>query len=150
MIQRKQTLFLILTVLSGAALLSVPSNTVNINTNIQNVSLLPLNMPGLHSTSGHLAAIVINFGGLILSFITIFLYKKRELQLKLCYALMVLWLVLASMISFCPFVITTEVISVQNNYMGSILGIIGMLASYMAAKFVRKDIELLKSADRIR
>ncbi|MBL7933567.1 MAG: DUF4293 family protein, partial [Bacteroidia bacterium] len=93
----------------------------------------------------------LNFANLILAFTTIFLYKRRELQIKLCYVQIVLWLILGLMIAFCPFVQRTDVVvSVQSNYFGSIICIVSMLAAYLAARNVKKDIDLLKSADRIR
>lgn len=151
MIQRKQTLFLFLLVLLGIALLFFPASTVLTNTGTTDVYLVPIDHPALTSTTGHLTAIALNFIGLILTFVVIFLYQRRELQLKLCYGLMILWLILTLMISFCPFVAKTEtVLSVQNTYFGTILGVIGMLTSYLAARFIKKDIELIKSSDRIR
>ena len=86
----------------------------------------------------------------ILSFATVFLYNKRELQVKSCYVLILLWLILSGMIAFCPFVVKTEGLNYTMGYLGAIAGILGMICSYMAARFVKKDINLLKNADRIR
>jgi hypothetical protein len=150
MIQRKQTLFLFQLIFLGIALLFVPVSEVTTTTGKMDVYLVPLRSP-LVSTSGHITAIAINFVALMLTFITIFLYKRRELQVKLCYALMVLWIILSLMMAFCPFVERTDVvIEIKNNYFGPIIGAFAVVAAFIAARFIKKDIELLKSADRIR
>jgi hypothetical protein len=151
MIQRKQTLFLFASAFLGVALLFIPVGTVTTNKGVTDILLIPLNNPDLTSTTGHQAAITINFITLILSFVTVFLYSKRELQIKFCYVLMLLWLVLGLMCALCPFVVKTEtVVAVIVGYWGPILSFLGIVCSVMAARFVKKDIELLKSADRIR
>jgi hypothetical protein len=151
MIQRKQSLFLFFIAVLGIALLFIPIGTIKTNSEDVNIYLVPLSHPELTSTAGHMTAIALNFVGLILAFTTIFLYRKRELQVKLCYVLMVLWLVIGLMMAFCPFVTKTEtVISVQNNYFGPIIAILAVVAAFIATRFIKKDIELIKSADRIR
>jgi len=154
MIQRKQTLFLLQLVFFGIALLFVSVTTVVTNTPSPAstpVYLSPLHHPQLQSTTGHLAAIVINAVALILSFITIFLYKRRELQLKLCYVLAGLWIILIAMIAACPFVLKNDPeMEIHTNYFGCLIGAFAVLAALLAARFIKKDIELLKSADRIR
>jgi hypothetical protein len=51
----------------------------------------------------------------------------------------------------CPFVVKTEeMIEVKINYFVVAIGAFSVLAAFLAARFIKKDIELLKSADRIR
>jgi hypothetical protein len=79
------------------------------------------------------------------------MFKKRELQMRLCYVLILLQLALTAIVSFCPVVITEgSVASYENSGLASIIGIVGMMSAYLAARFIKKDIELLRSADRIR
>ena len=151
MIQRKQTLFLFASAFLGVALLFIPVGSVTTGKGITDVFLIPLTNPDLTSTTGHQAAITLNFVNLILAFVTVFLYSKRELQIKFCYVMLLLWLVLGLMTALCPFVVKTEtVVSVSIGYWGPILSFLGIVCSLMAARFIKKDIELLKSADRIR
>ena len=151
MIQRRQTLFLILLTFLGIALLFIPSVRVRNPSELFAVFLVPLEHSGLSSSLGHMAAVLINFVALILSCITIFIYKKRELQAKLCYVLMILWLGLTLMIEFCPFVVLPDSsFVVENTHFGTLIGILGMFAAYLSLRHIKKDIELLKSADRIR
>lgn len=151
MIQRKQTLFLFQLIFLGIALMFLPVKNATIAGQTLNPTLVPIAVEGAESTVGHMTAIFINFGGLILTFVTVFLYKRRKVQVKLSYTLLVLWLVLTLMILFCPFVKTTVgPVTEESNYFGVIVGIFSMLAAYLSARYIKKDIELLKSADRIR
>lgn len=149
MIQRKQTLFLLQLVLFSIAMLFIPLQVIYSKVSPHYVCLVPL--VNFTSTAGHFAAIALNFLALILSVTTIFLFKKRELQIKLCYGLMAIWLILIAMIAFCPFFVTKpEIIEIKTTYFGYVCGVFALLASYLAIVFIKKDINLLKSADRIR
>jgi hypothetical protein len=149
MIQRKQSLFLIQIIFLGLSLLFVPCQNIFTKTVVTNVYLAPLTE--YQSTLGHLFAVRLNFLGLIVATITLFTFKKRELQIKLCYALIAIWLVLIGMMLLCPFVVKTEeMIEVKINYFVVAIGVFSVLAAFLAARFIKKDIELLKSADRIR
>lgn len=149
MIQRKQTLFLIELIFLGLSLLFVPCQTILTKTTATNIYMMPL--IDFQSTTGHLFAVILNFIGLVIATLTIFLFKKRELQIKLCYVLMVIWLILPAMMLFCPFVVKTEtILEVKTNYFVVAIALFSMIAAYLAARFIKKDIELLKSADRIR
>ena len=149
MIQRKQSLFLIQIIFLGLSLLFVPCQNISTKTVVTNVYLAPLTE--YQSTLGHLFAVALNFLGLIVATITLFTFKKRELQIKLCYALIAIWLVLIGMMLLCPFVVKTEeMIEVKINYFVVAIGAFSVLAAFLAARFIKKDIELLKSADRIR
>jgi hypothetical protein len=151
MIQRKQTLFLFLLIFLGIALLFIPCAYV-INNGISHpVVLVPLEQQPFHSTAGHMAAIGLNFIMLVISAITIFLYRRRGLQVKLCYLLAVLWLVLTLMLAFCPFILTRDASeTVETNYLASVTGALAIAGAILAARYIKKDIELIKSADRIR
>ncbi len=151
MIQRRQTLFLLELVFLAVALLFIPSQHLRTGTIPANIYLVPINEPGIQSTAGHMAAVALNFAGIIISFVTIFLYKKRGLQMKLSYVLAILWLVITAMIGFCPFAEGADKSTgLETNYFALAIGIFGIVAGILAARFIKKDIELLKSADRIR
>lgn len=150
MIQRKQSIFLLLSALLGLVLLFVPNHSIITADGPTDIYLTPLQAP-FASTSAHYFAIVINFIGLLLAFVTIFMYTKRTLQIKLCYVLMISWLIVGLMFLFGSFVVMNEQItSVQKNYTALIVAIAGIIVNYFAARYIKKDIDLLKSADRIR
>jgi len=149
MIQRKQTLFLLQLVLFSIAMLFVPHQLIYTKFKAHYLCLVPL--LDFESTAGHLAAIALNFIGLVISILTTFLFNKRNLQIKLCYVLILMWSVLLGMIAFCPFVTNNEsIIEIKKNYFGYLCCIFAILAAYLASRFIKKDVDLLKSADRIR
>ena len=141
MIQRKQTLFLFQLIFLGITLLFISSNTVDTASGNTEVFLIPIKNDLFNSTLGHMAAIALNFIGLILTFTTIFLYKNRDLQVKLCYVLIVLWLLIGLMIAFCPFVTKNEnILSVNIHYFACLIALFAIVSAYFAAKFIKKDI----------
>lgn len=151
MIQRKQTLFLVLLVLSALVLIIIPANSVVVNGTTHGISLSALNTSGLAASAWLYTGIALNVAALCLSVVTIFLYRQRALQIRLCFILMLLELGVTLIVSLCPLVIKTDnVISIENSGMASIIGVIGMISAYLAARYIKRDIELLKSADRIR
>ncbi len=151
MIQRVQSLFLFQLVLLGLVLMFVPCAQILAGDTVTDVYLLPITAAGFSSTPGHWAAIFLNFSGMILAFVTVFIYRHRAMQRKLSFVLSFLWLVLTLMMAFCPFVEGADTpASVGVNYYAVIIGILGTMGALLAARFIKKDIELLKSADRIR
>ena len=150
MIQRKQTLFLLELLFLGIALLFVPNSTIVTPNSSVSVCLLPLQAPFVSSTS-HYTAIALNMAGLALTLITIFLYKRRELQMKLCYVLLIIWILLAFMVVTGNFVEKgVEITTLERNYSALVISVFAMSAAMLAARFIRKDIDLIRSADRIR
>lgn len=152
MIQRKQSVFLFLSVICGILLMFNPVCTVVSSRGEIPVYLVKIDDPVIHSTPGHEAAVVLNFVAMILASVTIFIYRRRMLQVRLCYALALLWLVIGLMIAFCPFVSSdgSEPTEVTINYVSLVISAGGLIAAILAARNIRRDIELLKSADRIR
>lgn len=150
MIQRKQTLFLMQIAFLAISFLFVPVQFFGIPTSLH-VKMLPLNGEIYSSTSGHLAAIGLNFLGLVIAVATIFLYRKRDLQVKLCYLLMVIYIIIPAMVAFCPFIEMKDVAQkAEVNIFTYIISAVCVISAYFAARFVKKDIELLKNSERIR
>jgi hypothetical protein len=150
MIQRIQTLFLIEIVFLSVSLLFIPIQFIISNGAQLPLSFMPVSNELLVSTSGHYAASVINMVAAVISLVAIFLFKKRELQLKLCYLLVVLFVILIAMVAFCPFVKLSDNVAVKDNFLAYIILVVCAVSAFMAARYVKKDIDLLKSADRIR
>jgi hypothetical protein len=151
MIQRKQSLFLLQLAFLSLSLLFVPVQFINTGVTPIPVSLVPVDEASYASTGGHLAAVGLNALGLILTFVTIFLYKKRELQIKLCYVLAAIYVILPLMMALCPFIGSAGSPPViEKNFFGYIISAVAVISALLAARFIKKDIELLKSADRIR
>ena len=151
MIQRIQSLFLFQLVLLGIVLMFIPCVYVLAGGESHDVYLLPANTIYFRSSAGHWAAIFLNFLGLVLAFVTVFLYRQRLLQRRLCFIIAALWAALTLMIAFCPFIEGVDTpASATVNYYAVVIGALGTMGALLAARFIKRDIELLKSADRIR
>ncbi len=150
MIQRKQTLFLLELIFLSISLFFIPSDIILKNDGSVNVYLLPAS-GNYDATAWHLVALTLNLSSLVLSVICIFLYKKRVTQMRLCYLIAALWIIQSLVLAFCPLaVFNMGATEIQINYFGSLIGVFAVIAAVLAARFIKKDIELLKSADRIR
>ena len=148
MIQRKQTLFLLQSLFFNIALFFIPNKYIF--TGLSNKNALYL-IPVVNSSIGHYAAIIINCLIVILTLIVIFLFKKQSLQLKLGKILSFFWIILFLMILFCPFLNKeTNSIEITTNYFSIFICFAGLLTIIFACKLIKRDIELLKSSERIR
>lgn len=150
MIQRKQTLFLMQIAFLALSLLFVPVQFIGGPTAL-GAKLLPLSGASFSSTSMHMAAIALNFAGLILASATIFIFRKRNLQVNLCYVLMIIYSAVLALIAFTPFIQSDGIPQkTEINLFGYIIPVVNIVSAYFASRFVKKDIALLKSSERIR
>lgn len=152
MIQRKQSLFLLLTALMALIFLSGDYLTF---VDISGGNYI-LDFGGLHYYNGEktgtyflilpIIAIIIP----VLSLIIIFLYKNRILQIKLTKILLGFELI---------FILATIVISLSlikqlditlNSWYKCLIPLFQLIFSVLALRSIRKDDELVKSYDRIR
>jgi uncharacterized membrane protein len=138
MIQRQQSLWLVLSAISSFLSFKFPfyNGTKNINNLITSAEL----------DGGSTFSLVVLTGALlILSLVTIFLFKDRKLQLKLCFAgtaisILTLILYFVEMKKF-----ETGTISL------SCLFMFATIAGYiMAARGIWKDEKLVRSLDKLR
>ncbi len=160
MIQRIQTLLLM-----GVAILLTVNLFVPIWTNTQakfpivldafTISYTtpenPLLQATLKSQNVYYIAILIMVC-LILTFITILLYKNRGLQIRLCNLLTVLTLmIIGSYFIAIPAAKSMMVVASDGNYnIGYFLPIISVLLILAARYYINKDEALVRSVDRIR
>ena len=87
----------------------------------------------------------------ILYFITIFLFKNRILQSRLCILNMLLIIGQAGLVYFYSSMAESEISAVDTNYdLVNIVLPVVLLLTYIAHKRIRLDEALVKSYDRIR
>jgi hypothetical protein len=145
MIQRKQSLFLLAAAIIHVILLFVPVVTASSVEVRESYSLL-IPKGSFQVTPFFTICVILNAAGLIASLGVTFMYTQRLRQRISCFIVMVFQDVLAVLLIAFPLL--------QNgNEEKSIVIYLPMLAgifSFLAAHFIKKDIELLKSADRIR
>lgn len=138
MIQRQQSLWLLLSALSSFLSFKLPfyNGTKKINNLIASAEL---------DGGSNFFLVVFTGASFILAIVTIFLFKDRKLQLKLCYAgvgvsLLTLILYFVEMKKF-------ETGSISLSCLFAFANIAGYV---MAARGIWKDEKLVKSLDKLR
>ena len=147
MIQRIQTVFLFLSAVFAGILFFAPIASFGVGGEILNLSIFGVEN---HTNAFLLLALAILM--LVVPAVTIFMYKKRELQLKLS-SLNVFLNAL-----FCGLIFLFYVDNIQEKLQaktvvyafGTYIPLINMVLSILALRWIKKDIELIKSIDRLR
>jgi peptidoglycan/LPS O-acetylase OafA/YrhL len=130
MIQRIQSLFLLFVVIVASAGLFMNLYTID------GVSHKVLENSNMTLTSSLMST---------LALVTLFMFGNRKLQIKLCYGLMVLSLILVSLMGMSY---TSNAINF-NKVLFSFPTFTFILA-FLAQFFIKKDLKLVESADRLR
>ena len=147
MIQRKQTLFLLIVAIVAIINLFIPfigftrsneSFTLNLSEGIRLTSI----------KSNIFYPFTLTILSISLSVITIFLYKNRVLQYKLANVLVLLAVFTTGLFFLLDFV-NIDHTDLYFTF-GSFLPIVSAIFAYLAAYFIKKDEQLVRSADRIR
>jgi len=148
MIQRKQTIFLFLVSLRAIAQFFIPFQTTTIAGTKWDICLMPSCSSEIMNSNIYFP-MIFNIIILILSTSIIFLYKNRVLQYKLTNLLIVFNIFIVGLFFIFSYVKegTTGTISYQ---FGAFLPLISAVFAYLAAHFIKKDEQLVRSADRIR
>lgn len=153
MIQRKQTIFLILSILVMIGYIFGPVVKVEIGSgaNYLYVTNLIFSKNVNFPIIGHyfvLWPLDTAIAAMVLNLLTIFLFKRRPLQIVLC------WLsVLPLLFSFCYVYYHWSVAPStfdQYFYFGNLCPLIAIVLVFTAMFYIRKDEELVKSVDRLR
>ena len=147
MIQRIQTVFLFLSAIFAGILFFAPIASFGVGEEILNLSIFGVEN---HTNAFLLLALAILM--FVVPVVTIFMYKKRELQLKLS-SLNVFLNAL-----FCGLIFLFYVDNIQERLQaetvvyafGTYIPLINMVLSILAMRWIKKDIELIKSIDRLR
>lgn len=145
MIQRIQTLFLLLTALIFGLLFMVPFAISN-KPSVQFLS------DGVFEITDHPALIALAVLGGLLAIISIFLFQKRKVQLKLGYVIIVM-AILLPVLAFLLFTNASAQVDstvVVEDQIGLFLPIGAIVSAALANYFIRKDDKLVKSMDRLR
>lgn len=158
MIQRKQTLFLLAVAIIAILMLFIPFQKISQSitgsedtTPAMIVSYLCL-LPGCgHGivTSNIYIPMILNFLVIILSMLTIFQYKKRNIQYKLANLILLLNVFIVGIFFLLSFVFGFYIVEVSF-VIGAFLPLLGAIFAFLSGHFIKKDEQLVRSADRIR
>ena len=145
MIQRKQSLFLLDVVIIAIIQFFLPFQTLTTADKSFPIYLIPQDVTG----SNIYFVLISNTIILILSITIIFLYKNRVLQYKLTNLLALFNLILISLFFTLSHINEGQQGTVSYQF-GSFLPVVSIIFSLLAAHFIKKDEQLVRSADRIR
>lgn len=145
MIQRIQSIFLLLCSASFFGLFGLPLAT-------SSVSLPQLFADMVYSISDNVILLVLCILGGVVSLGAIFLYNNRGLQLKMSYLAIVLSILLPLTAFLLVFNEGTGSANADkiNDAPGMYLPLAGLLFSVLAARYIQKDENTVRSMDRLR
>lgn len=153
MIQRIQTIYLLLALAFGVSMFFAPQ--IIFMAEVQYV----LDFKGINAIEAvessksisTIALTILLVLAPIVSLTTIFLYKKRLLQLRLCGANMGLLIGTTALIYYFGIVGTKELPASELSYhLSTIFPIVGAILNFLALRAIAKDEALVRSMDRIR
>lgn len=140
MIQRQQTLWLILATIAALVTFKFPFATGE--EIVKNTSMKKL----VEMTAGNsFLPLILTIASIVISTITIFMFKERKMQMKLCF--------LGLLISIG--ILTVYILEMQKLISGTpalwaLLPVLVMISYFMAFRNIRKDEKLVKSLDKLR
>lgn len=150
MIQRKQTIYLLLALAALIVCLCLPIGKLT-NNAMQEAEVAVYNI-GLYTSTG-LDAHPVLFTDIVvvatLSFINIFLYNKRKLQMKICVVNIVLCLVWYAYYAFMALSMFKG-IGLFSMSFAVCLPLVAMILLILARAGIKADEELIRSMSRIR
>ena len=148
MIQRKQTLFLLAVAIIAIVQFFIPFQTLACDDKNWQICLMPSCSADVMGTNIYVA-MILNIIIVILSIAIIFLYKNRVLQYKLANLLMLFNVFLIGLFFIFSYIKEGTIGTISYQF-GSFLPIVSAVFAFLAAHFIKKDEQLVRSADRIR
>lgn len=156
MIQRIQTLFLLIATLAAGSLFFLPLASYYGNEHVIMLDLMKLKnmvpldvVPALDKVS-ILPLMIVNILVIAVSLVAIFMYKKRPFQYRVVAVAMLLNILLVAGIFYYADKIG-KIINVSPAYgAGVYLVIIPLIFFVLAQRYIRRDEKLVRSADRLR
>jgi len=143
MIQRIQTVYLLLTSIISGVLIFVFNLWKSIEKSVFALDLL-------NSESSLLKGIPVLFlVSAVLAFVAIFLFKNRKLQFVMGRLTILINLILLGLLIYVSLTLPGEA-SVSEKGIGMFIPILAILLVVLANKAIKKDEDLVKSVDRLR
>lgn len=153
MFQRIQTLYMFLVLIACVALFFLPiaryySEEIYCQLSVLSISII--SVTPLDIKFNTLPLIILVSGIAVLTIITLALYKKRPQQLKIGKIILMLIILLVVLLFFYADGIS-KVTKITSSYkLGVGIPLVMLVLQFLANRSIRKDEELVKSADRIR
>ena len=162
MIQRRQTIFMLLAAIASVLLFFMPLMSFDTNGDVMRFTIFgiknPIDTLSLSKTYTW-PFVVLTVLMTIAPLVTIFLYKKRELQVRLCRFNMLLNIIFIGLVFvYYESDILGVIKAVENDsytldvayFIGMAFPLVNLVLEILAIRGIKKDIDLLKSVDRLR
>jgi amino acid transporter len=140
MIQRIQTVFLLLTTITGVLFLS--GDLVSLSNSNEGQVAVDI------SESVYIAALIVLVS--LISFITIFFYRKRKVQLRLTTVSIVLNIILILALAYYIYHFTAAFGLSLVPGLNLLYPLLMLIFLFLAYRGIKKDEEIVKSYDRLR
>ena len=162
MIQRRQTIFMLLSVIITALLFFTPLMSFNANDEVMRFTIFGIKNPietMSFSATYTWPLVVLTILMTVAPLVTIFLYKKRELQVRLCRLNMLVNIIFIGLVFiYYESDVMSVIFAVENDiytldvayFIGMAFPLVNLVLGILAIRGIKKDIELLKSVDRLR
>ncbi|MCX6316538.1 MAG: DUF4293 family protein [Bacteroidetes bacterium] len=140
MIQRQQTLWLLLAAAAGVLTFMFPFATgeeLVAKTNMKQLVEL--------DAGSNFFTLILTIASVGISTVTIFMFKDRKLQMKLC-----LLGLLLSLVTLVLYILNAKKLVTVTPALWAILPVAVIAGYYMAWRNIRKDEKLVKSLDKLR
>ena len=143
MIQRKQSLLLL-----GAALISLLLLYLPVYERLPAIADIKILSERIDISK---SAILLILNGAIgvLTLLAIFMFKTRNLQIRICNLSILLTCIFIGLLFFMADTMSSDKLRIHYLY-GSYLPLIQLILIYLAMRFIKKDEDLVRSADRLR
>ena len=146
MIQRIQTIFLLLAALAIGGMLKFPmASTATPGNDV-------IFADAAYTVQDHPVLLGLTILGALMAVVAMFLFKKRAVQMRLGYLVIVVCIVIP-VVAYLYFTNQSSAMSAGqavNDGLGMFLPLIGIVFIILANRFIKKDDNIVKSMDRLR
>ena len=147
MIQRIQSLYLFISAALSACLFIVP--IYSLETLDVSGAVIPAGFQSYNATSNTVYIILNSISG-IFAIVALFLFKNRNLQIRMCNLNMLIICIFTGAIFYFADHSKTNPGSIVHYAIGCYFPLVQLVLSFLAIRAIRKDEELVRSADRLR
>jgi hypothetical protein len=146
MIQRIQSVYLLLVIIISALLFLIPLFRLENTGSVLTAQVITTSFS--ITTNSFLVILNCAIGGI--AFISVFLYNNRTAQVKACNVNMIIICVVIGLLFYTADTLTNGMNQKAHYQAGTYLPLLQLVFTFLAMRAIKKDEELVRSADRLR
>ncbi len=154
MIQRIQSLFLLVAATCGILMFFTPVATYSGVSGTFTLDMLGIHYSADNETRMMILPLSLNVIASLLPLTTLFMFKRRRRQMKLCRLTMLVFSGLVAVIFLSPEAVIKDLYNgsaFETHYQPGVgLPLLALVCVFLATVFIKKDEKLVRSADRLR